>query len=49
MTILSRAVPILVGTLAVTPAFAEMVTASAPASKIDAGDTAWMIAATALC
>src|SRR5436853_4398630 len=30
------------------PAFAEMVTASAPASKIDAGDTAWMIAATAL-
>src|SRR3954465_2749724 len=29
-----------------TPAFAEMVTASAP--KIDAGDTAWMIAATAL-
>jgi Amt family ammonium transporter len=31
-----------------TPAFAEMVTASAPASKIDAGDTAWMIAATAL-
>src|ERR1051325_10878230 len=33
-----------------TPAFAEMVTASAPAAapKIDAGDTAWMIAATAL-
>src|SRR6478736_2827323 len=31
-----------------TPAFAEMVTASAPALKIDAGDTAWMIAATAL-
>jgi ammonium transporter, Amt family len=31
-----------------TPAFAEMVTASAPASKIDAGDTAWMIAATCL-
>src|SRR3954463_10299303 len=29
-----------------TPAFAEMVTSSAP--KIDAGDTAWMIAATAL-
>src|SRR5438270_7973003 len=29
-----------------TPALAEMVTASAP--KIDAGDTAWMIAATAL-
>ena len=29
-----------------TPAFAEMATASAP--KIDAGDTAWMIAATAL-
>ena len=28
-----------------TPAFAEM---AAPASKIDAGDTAWMIAATAL-
>src|ERR1051325_190575 len=35
--------------LASTPAFAEMVTASAPAApKIDAGDTAWMIAATAL-
>jgi Amt family ammonium transporter len=31
-----------------TPAFAEMVTASAPASKIDGADTAWMIAATAL-
>src|SRR3954447_26355037 len=31
-----------------TPAFAEMVTASAPAPKIDAGDTAWMIAATGL-
>src|ERR1043165_3677687 len=31
-----------------TPAFAEMVTASAPASKIDSADTAWMIAATAL-
>src|SRR6058998_3218047 len=31
-----------------TPALAEMVTASAPAPKIDAGDTAWMIAATAL-
>src|SRR4029079_14909307 len=31
-----------------TPAFAEMVTASAPASKIDAGDTARMIAATCL-
>ena len=30
-----------------TPAFAEML-AAAPASKIDAGDTAWMIAATAL-
>ncbi len=30
-----------------TPAFAEML-AGAPASKIDAGDTAWMIAATAL-
>src|SRR5438477_10216511 len=32
-----------------TPAFAEMVVASAaPTPKIDAGDTAWMIAATAL-
>src|SRR5436853_6207303 len=31
-----------------TPAFAEMVTASAPPSKIDGADTAWMIAATAL-
>ena len=31
-----------------TPAFAEMVAPAAPASKIDAGDTAWMIAATAL-
>jgi Amt family ammonium transporter len=32
-----------------TPAFAEMATAAAPAApKIDAGDTAWMIAATAL-
>src|SRR6478752_1236888 len=48
MTILSRAVPILIGILVATPAFAEMATASAPASKIDAGDTAWMIAATAL-
>ena len=38
----------LAGAFAATPAFAEMVTASAPASKIDAGDTAWMIAATAL-
>src|ERR1041384_4685171 len=34
-------------TLSATPAFAEML-AGAPASKIDAGDTAWMIAATAL-
>ena len=49
MPFLSRAVPILIGVLAVTPAFAEMVTAGAPAApKIDAGDTAWMIAATAL-
>jgi len=48
MRFLSRAVPTLIGIFAVTPAFAEMVTASAPASKIDAGDTAWMIAATAL-
>src|ERR1043165_2724350 len=49
MPFLSRAMPILIGVLAVTPAFAEMVTASAPAApKIDAGDTAWMIAATAL-
>ncbi len=31
-----------------TPAFAEMVAPAAPVSKIDAGDTAWMIAATAL-
>src|SRR6186713_3506252 len=31
-----------------TPAFAEMVAPAAAASKIDAGDTAWMIAATAL-
>src|SRR5436853_2011008 len=31
-----------------TPAFAEMVTASAPPSKIDGADTAWMIVATAL-
>ena len=37
---------VLSGALVATPAFAEMVTASAP--KIDAGDTAWMIAATAL-
>jgi Amt family ammonium transporter len=44
MTLLFRAASIaLIGTLA-TPAFAEM--ASPP--KIDAGDTAWMIAATAL-
>jgi Amt family ammonium transporter len=48
MKFLSRAVPILIGLLAVTPALAEMATASAPAPKIDAGDTAWMIAATAL-
>jgi Amt family ammonium transporter len=31
-----------------TPAFAEMAPAAAAAPKIDAGDTAWMIAATAL-
>src|SRR5436853_5032052 len=31
-----------------TPAFAEMVTASAPPSRIDGADTAWMISATAL-
>jgi Amt family ammonium transporter len=48
MTFLSRAVPILIGIFAATPAFAEMVTAGAPASKIDGADTAWMIAATAL-
>jgi ammonium transporter, Amt family len=49
MRFMSRAVPILIGILAVTPAIAEMATASAPAApKIDAGDTAWMIAATAL-
>jgi Amt family ammonium transporter len=43
--------PVCLAALAVaasaTPAFAEML-AGAPASKIDAGDTAWMIAATAL-
>src|SRR6188474_2768525 len=48
MRFLSRAVPTLIGIFAVTPAFAEMVAPAAPASKIDAGDTAWMIAATAL-
>src|SRR4051794_34508961 len=37
---------VLPGALIATPAFAEMVTGSAP--KIDAGDTAWMIAATGL-
>ena len=42
-----RFAPLALITLA-TPAFAEMATASAPASKIDAGDTAWMIAATCL-
>jgi hypothetical protein len=39
----------LAGAIVATPAFAEMVTASAPASKIDAGDTAWMISATGSC
>jgi Amt family ammonium transporter len=38
----------LAGAFAAKPAFAEMVAAGAPASRIDAGDTAWMIAATAL-
>jgi Amt family ammonium transporter len=47
MKTLLRFAPLALITLA-TPAFAEMVTASAPASKIDAGDTAWMIAATCL-
>jgi len=47
MKLLSRFVAFAIA-FATTPAFAEMVTASAPASKIDAGDTAWMISATAL-
>src|SRR5215213_10171959 len=44
MKVLSRLAPLAVA-FAATPAFAEM---AAPASKFDAGDTAWMIAATGL-
>src|ERR1044072_4929720 len=44
---LSRLAALASPALFATPAFAEML-AGAPASKIDAGDTAWMIAATAL-
>ena len=47
MKTLLRLAPFALVTLT-TPAFAEMVVASAAPSKIDAGDTAWMIAATAL-
>ena len=47
MKVLSRVV-VFATALAATPAFAEMVVASAEPSKIDTGDTAWMIAATAL-
>src|SRR4051812_5255384 len=45
MKVLSRVAAFAIA-FGASPAFAEMVTASAP--KIDAGDTAWMIAATAL-
>ena len=44
---LSRLAALALPAMFATPAFAEML-AGAPASKIDAGDTAWMIAATAL-
>ena len=47
MKVLSRVV-VFATALAATPAFAEMVVASAEPSKIDTGDTAWMIAATGL-
>jgi len=47
MKVLSRVV-VFATAFAATPAFAEMVVASAEPSKIDTGDTAWMIAATGL-